>query len=231
MNAVGMGGYITAKGWVELGTSGSSKLKIGMFNINNAAKSGKLSDSEEGEMKSVDEFILAMRTLRVAAQFVCNWNLGFVALENFFLQKKFMEEELRHDENPARTLCQFTNFIINENAGRWRDGSSFVYFGELKGFWDAFVGARPQVKSIGHNKDKGTPHSSLVAGHKHQKDRKRKYPWSDICNRYNTNNCSKSSGSCFNFRGTQMKHICNWRDPAVPNSQPCGQGHPRVGNH
>jgi hypothetical protein len=229
MNAVGMGGFVTGKGWVELGTSGSSKLKVEMFNINNAGKSGKSTDTDEGDMKSVDEFILALRTLRVAAQFACNWHLGFVALENFFLSKKFMEEELRHDDNPARTLCQFSNFIINENAGRWRDGSSFVYFGELKGFWDAFVGARPQAKATHHPKEKHSSHHNSQP--KHLKDRKRKYPWTDICSRYNTNTCSKTAGSCFNYRGTQMKHICNWRDPATPNSQPCGQNHPRIGNH
>ena len=73
MNSVGMAGVVQARGWLELGTNGSSKLRIGMFNLNNTARSGKTTDSDGiQEMKSVEEFILALRTLRASAQFVCN---------------------------------------------------------------------------------------------------------------------------------------------------------------
>jgi len=231
MNAVGMGGFISAKGWLELGTCGSSKMKIALFSINNTAKSGKSAESEDGQvMKNVDEFVLAMRTLRAAAQFVCPWNYSFMALENFFLNKKFMEEELKHDNNPARTLCQFADFVFTENSNRWRDGSGFIVFGDLQGFWDAFVGARPQHKpyntsaSSGASKPPRTHSKELSA-------KKRKYPFNNICGKYNTNNCSKAAGTCYNFKGLQMQHICNWRDLSNPNSQPCGQQHTRVGNH
>jgi hypothetical protein len=53
MSSVGMGGFVTSKGWLELGTQGSSKLKVEQFNLNNAAKSStsKVSEGEDSEMK------------------------------------------------------------------------------------------------------------------------------------------------------------------------------------
>jgi hypothetical protein len=181
-------------------------------------------------MKNVDEFILAMRTLRAAAQFVCPWNYSYLALENFFLAKKFMEEELRHDDNPAKTLCQFADFVFTENSNRWRDGSGFIVFGDLQGFWDAFVGARPHNRSHAGPTTSGSMKPARVHV-KEQSARKRKYPFNNICGKYNTNNCMKAPGTCYNFKGLQMQHICNWRDLSNPNSQPCGQQHTRVGNH
>jgi hypothetical protein len=95
MNSVGMGGFVQACGWLELGTNGSSKLMIAMFNLNNTARSGKSADPDSApEMKTVEEFVLALRTLRAAAQFACNWNYSYVALENFFYHKGFMKDEL-----------------------------------------------------------------------------------------------------------------------------------------
>jgi hypothetical protein len=132
MNAVGMGGFVTARGWLELGSYGSSKMKIAYYNINNAARSTKSMDEDGAEVKSVDEFILALRTLRSAAQFACPWNYSYLALENYFHHKEFMKEELRGNDNPARTLCQFSDFVLSENSNRWRDGSGFICFGECR---------------------------------------------------------------------------------------------------
>jgi hypothetical protein len=106
MSSVGMGGFVTSKGWLELGTQGSSKLKVEYFNLNNAAKSttSKVSEGEDSEMKDVSEFELALRTLRSAAQFACPWNYSYLALENFLYSKQFCKAELKNDPNPARTL-------------------------------------------------------------------------------------------------------------------------------
>jgi len=233
MNSVGMGGFVSQKGWLELGSVGSHKIKISQFNLNNTAKSGKVTDGEgEGEMKDVAEFILAIRTLRTAAQFACNWNLSYVALENFFHQKEFCKEDLRYTDNPARVLCQFTDFAMSENANRYRDGSGFLTTGELATYWAAFIGARPNIRSApastsGSKQKTTSQETSRSAG----ASKKRKWPFSDICNKYNTGQCQKAPGTCINFRGQHMRHVCNWRDLHVPNSQPCGQPHMRVGNH
>jgi hypothetical protein len=65
-------------------------------------------------MKSIDEFELALLTMRCAAHFSVNWNYSFVALENFLWNRKFCKEELKFDPNPARTLCQFVDFVLSE---------------------------------------------------------------------------------------------------------------------
>jgi len=124
-------------------------------------------------MRTVDEFQLALRTLRSAAQFVCPRNYSYLALENYFHSKKFMEDMLRHDENQARTLCQFTDFVLSKNSRRRRDGSRFILFGDLIGFWDAFVGARGHTEAPSF----AQPHAAgkhLTQNKKDQKDRKRK---------------------------------------------------------
>jgi hypothetical protein len=234
MQAVGMGGFVQNKGWIELGTMGSNRLKVEQFNINNAAKtSSSKKEDEPYEMKDIAEFTLALRTLRSAAQFACNWNFSYLALENFFYSNRFFVDELKDDSNPARTLCQFSDFIISENANLFRDGSGFLTTGELTAYWNSFVGARVQASSA---PAKPAPAQQAQQAQNQQaaakpNNRKRKFPFVDICGKWNTGNCPKAPGACYNFRGIQMKHICNWRDPNNPTSQPCGAQHMRVGNH
>jgi len=235
MNSVGMGGWVTSRGWLELGTMGSSKMKVSMFSINNAAKSTSLksSDTEDKhEMKDVSEFERALRTLRAAAQLVVPWNLSFLALENFLYDKGYCKDELKHDDNPARTLCQFCDFALGENANKWRDGTGFLSYNDLTGYWSSFIGARPQLRA---GNPAAGPSSSQAKAQPRAKDqlgsKKRKYPFTGICNRFNTNNCQRAPGSCFGFRGEPLRHVCNWRDPSLPNAQPCGQAHMRVVAH
>ncbi len=232
MTSIGMGGFVTPKGWMEIGNMASTKLRVSMFNINNAAKSSssKTGDSDDScEMKSVDEFELALRTMRCAAHFSTNWNYSFVALENFLWNRKYCKEELKFDPNPARTLCQFVDFILSENSNHWRDGESFLTTGELSAYWDNFIGARPHLKSQpSQPQSSGSNTKSSQGG---QKQQKRKFPPSDICHKWNVGKCNKAAGTCVNFNGQALKHICNWRDLSVANSPPCGQQHTRRGNH
>lgn len=235
LNSVGMGGFVTNRGWLELGTMGSTKMKVALYNINNPAKSTSVrssSSDDSPDMKDVPEFVLALRTLRTAAQFVCPWNFSFLALENFLIQKEFFKDELKHDDNPARTLCQFSDFVLAENANHWRDGTGFLTTGELKAYWDSFIGARPQQKpSAVQQSVASVSKPAAQQGQKQPRDRKRKYPFVDICHKYNFGNCPKPPQNCFNFNGVQLRHVCNWRDPNVQNAQPCAQPHMRVGTH
>ncbi len=50
MTSVDMGGFVTSKGWLELGTYGSTKMKIEYFNINNAAPSSNKKADEEDKV-------------------------------------------------------------------------------------------------------------------------------------------------------------------------------------
>jgi hypothetical protein len=53
----------------------------------------------------------------------------------------------------------------------------------------------------------------------------------DICPKWNVGKCNKAPGSCYTFNGVALRHVCNWRDLNVPNSQPCAAAHTRRGNH
>jgi hypothetical protein len=230
MTSVGMGGFVTSKGWLELGTYGSTKMKIEYFNINNAARSSNKKSDEEDTvlMKDVAEFSLALRTLRSAAQFATPWNYSYLALENFLHENEFCKVDLKNDENPARTLCQFSNFILGENANHWRDNTSFLTTAELSGYWKSFIGARPQGRA---SSSAESSQPKPPTQQQKPKEKKRKFPFVDICGKWNSGNCNKAPGSCYNFRGILLRHCCNWRDPSQPNSQPCGAAHQRVGNH
>jgi hypothetical protein len=208
-------------------------MKVSMHNINNATKSSsfKTTDSEdEPEMKELSELVVALRAMKTAAHFVQPWNFAYVALDNFLLQNEFCKEDLKHNKQP-RTLCQFVDFILNENANHWRDSSNFISTGELESYWRSFIGARPQIRNPSCSTSSFKPDKQGQQAQKQQKDRKRKFPFVDICHRWNTNNCTKAAGTCYNTRGTPLCHCFDWRDPVNPNAQPCGQAHTHFGNH
>jgi len=232
MTSVGMGGFVTPRGWLEVGNMASTKLKISLFNINNAAKSSssKNSEDEGHEMKDIAEFTLALRTMRVAAQFAVPWNLSFVALENYLLNRDFCKDELKHDQNPARTLVQFCDFVLGENANHWRDGDGFLTTGEIQSYWDNFIGARPHIKAQPAQASQAAKNKSGQPTQR-QQNKKKFPPTPDICSKWNTGHCQKAAGACFGPNGAALKHVCNWRDPNAPTSPPCGQAHPRRGNH
>jgi hypothetical protein len=85
LSAVGLGGCVTSKGWLELHNPSSSKLSIKMFSINNCTtRAGRSSTTEHLDQYTDDilelgEFKLALRTLRTAASFVHPWNFSFQA--------------------------------------------------------------------------------------------------------------------------------------------------------
>jgi hypothetical protein len=182
-------------------------------------------------MKDIAEFTLALRTMRVAAQFAVPWNFSFVALENYLLNRDFCRDELKNDPNPARTLVQFCDFVLGENANHWRDGDGFLTTGELQSYWDNFIGARPHIKA--QPSQQATQASKGKSGQPMQRQQgKKKFPPTpNICSKWNTGHCQKAAGACFSGNGTALKHVCNWRDPNAPTGPPCGQAHTRRGNH
>jgi hypothetical protein len=233
MTSVGMGGFVTAKGWMEMANTGSTKMRVGMFNLNNAAKSyNSKGEDDMSEMKDISEFILALRTMRCAAQFAQSWNKSYMALDNFLFSKDYCKEELKHDSQPGKTLCMFTDFVLSENANHWRDGSGFLTTGELQAYWDSFIGARPQSKPKPSTQASTSAQAQQAGPSQGQnKQKKKKFPFVDICPKWNVGKCNKPAGTCYTFNGVVLRHVCNWRDLNVPNSQPCAAAHTRRGNH
>ncbi len=124
MAAVGLAGFVTNKGWVELHNLASTKLALKMFSINScSAKAGRTNGTEHGdpsldEINELGELKLALRTLRTAR--LSSARLTWQGWRN-------------------RQLC------IGQNADRWRDAEPFLSTRELKTSWNSFFGARPQA--------------------------------------------------------------------------------------
>ncbi len=92
-----MGGFVTAKGWVELANPSSTKLSIKLFSLNNC--SNKVTNTKNisvlgglHDFAEIGEFQLALRTLRNAAMFVYPWNFSFAAIENFLVNNRFCSD-------------------------------------------------------------------------------------------------------------------------------------------
>jgi hypothetical protein len=240
MSAVGMGGFVTNRGWCELANPSSSKISLRMFSINNCGAKvgqGKLSgavnrDAELEDIVELGEFKVALRALRIAMSFVSPWNYSIVALENFLIQSNFCQVDIGNLTQQAQILTQFVDYVLGENSNKWRDSEPFLDTSALKGHWDSFFAARPQSsvaakfrqKENGQQKQKqqqGGPAIPALA----------KRAWVDICFGWNVNKCSKQAGTCMSSRGTPLRHVCNFiADPNKPNAY-CEKAHPRVGNH
>jgi hypothetical protein len=249
LTSVGLGGFVTSKGWLELGNPSSVKISLKLFNINNCrarasnSRAASMTPDDFAEVRDLGEFKLALRALRTAAQFVCPWNMSFLALEGFLTQTDYCRAELAHDDRPALTLTQFVDFILQTNADRWRDSLGFLSTGELTAYWASFYGARPKGRSAASERDPRR-HSHL-GSHSHstdfsgsarasasigEKKKRVRFPWVDICHPWNTGRCTKAAGSCVSSRGVPLRHVCDWRDLANPTAV-CGLDHQRVQIH
>jgi hypothetical protein len=227
MAAVGLAGFVTNKGWVELHNPASTKLALKMFSINScSAKAGRTNSTEQGDQSSdeineLGELKLALRTLRTAASFVHPWNYSFQAIEGFMHQTQFCQTDLAGVEKRATLLCQFIDYCIGQNADRWRDAEPFLSTGELKTSWNSFFGARPQA-ALG-SKSKAAKKSGDRPA-----ERKK---WLDVCFPWNSGYCLKAPGDCKSARGTPLRHVCNY---LVDRNKPeviCGKDHTRVSFH
>jgi len=236
MNSIGLGGFVSKRGWVELHDPGSDVLSLRLFNINNCGqKTASSSGEKDQEMKDIldlGEFKLALRVAREAQSFVQPWNKSIAALDGFLHQKDFCKADLEGEDKPALVLTQFSDYVMGENANRWRAQEPFLSTGDLKGAWESFFGARPSSSLKGRTK----PDSS--GRQKQQRPSSQgqgisKVPgyFDDICNTYNTGRCVKPPGMCMTKSGVVLKHVCNFRaDPSKP-AVVCGKLHPRIFNH
>jgi hypothetical protein len=233
MAGVGLGGFVSSRGWVELANPASTKLSLKLFNINNCARrpSGKKHDEDEQSLQDITElgeFQLALRTLRTAASFVMPWNHSFTALENFIINSKFCKEDLTEIDNKAQVLTQFCDYVFQENANRWRDSDPFLSTGELKNTWNAFFSARPQSSFTRKDAQKQNQAQKKFArpnvGFK-------KLPFIDVCYNWNKGTCNKQPGTCFSSRGIPLRHVCDHRTDPTNLAVHCGQNHKRLVAH
>ena len=239
MNSIGLGGYVSKRGWVELHDVGSDNLSLKLFNINSCGNkvSASSSNTSEGDFKEIlelGEFKLAIRAAREALSFVHPWNKSMSAIEGFLLQTNFCNSDLQGIDKPAVILTQFVDYIFGENADRWRGHEPFLSTGLLKAAWDSFFGAKP-ASSLQRSKNPNQQQNnqSIKPGQARpgQKPVFFNNYFDDLCRMYNIGRCAKPVGTCFTRNGVPLKHICNFRaDPTKP-AIFCGKDHPCSLNH
>jgi hypothetical protein len=232
MAAVGLGGFVSPRGWVELANPASTRLSLRQFNINNCTRKAsglKENDNDTNlpDFSEIGEFQLALRTLRTAAAFIMPWNFSFTAIENFLINTRFCKDDLGNIENKAQILTQFTDYVLSENASKWRDAEPFLSSGELKNTWNAFFTACPQSAFVKKVSSKPDDLQSKKQGHKQP----RKLPFIDVCYNWNKGTCNKPTGTCFSSRGNALRHVCDQRTDPNNLLIHCGQNHKRCVAH
>ena len=83
MASIGLGGSVSAKGWVEINNPSSPFLSIKMFSMNSCVTGSRAPDSDFLDMEGISEFKAALRVLRGAIVFVRPWNRSVDTIESF----------------------------------------------------------------------------------------------------------------------------------------------------
>jgi hypothetical protein len=233
MNSIGLGGFVSRRGWIELHDVGSDSLSLKLFNINSCGNkvgsSSKTDNSDEfKEITDLGEFQLSLRVAREAMSLVHPWNKSISAIEGFFNQSDYCKQDLVGVDKPGVVLTQYVDYILGENADRWRGQLPFLTTGDLKAAWSSFWGARPESKLKPKPDNKASGSSGKQQQSKQQFD---KSFFDDVCRMYNFGRCNKAPGTCTTRGGIPLRHICNYRpNPAFPKTI-CGMNHPASYNH
>ena len=242
MNSIGLGGYVSKRGWVELHDIGSDSLSLKLFNINGCGNkvSGGVtnSDPEMREIAELGEFKLALRVAREALSMVFPWNKSISAIEGFMFQSNFCNEQLQGTDKAAVTLTQFVDYAFGENADRWRAHEPFLSTGDLRSAWASFYGAKPEssLQKSKQNNTKGSTQNTQSSNNNLKSNNRPGFHifpgyFDDLCRMYNMGRCVKPPGTCATRAGVQLRHLCNFRKDMTKPADFCGKTHPACFNH
>jgi hypothetical protein len=147
LSSFGLGGCVTARGWVTIHQPASPNLSIKMFSMGNcggrAGAGGQ--DEEYPDMENLAEFKSALRVLRGAMVCVHPWNRSIDALENFLVQSNYCNNDLQGKAKQAVILTQFCDYVLAENANRWRGMECFLTTRELRNTWADFLSQKSSL--------------------------------------------------------------------------------------
>jgi len=150
--AVGIAGYITNRGWVEVQNPGSPHMSLSLFNIVNmasrttAAKRISLTNNEDtlevGEnlkdVASFREFKQSLRAARIAQQFSQPWNFSITSLESFLINSDFLADKVSPNPRGISALSAFCNHVFLLNSQNWRAKKDFLDVVDLVSVWAAW---------------------------------------------------------------------------------------------
>ena len=222
LDAVGCGGCVTPKGWLELHNPASQDLKLKFFHMPNMAgnsSSSKKADSEAcsdslKEIGDLDSFRIALNTAREAMASAMPWNRSVSALVGLMLNTNYLAEELGGNPRRATILTEFSDYVFGRNGINWENGQAFLTTDELVHVWSNWRTKRG-ISAKSHEKQDKKP----AGGDK-------KKILSEICRLYNTKTCGKQADKdCKSAWGKTLKHVCN---RFLAGGKVCQKDHPRL---
>ena len=242
MASIGLGGSVSAKGWVEIHNPSSPFLSIKMFSMNNCVTRSKSPDADFPELEDLSEFKAAMRVLRGAMAFVHPWNRSIDAIENFYIQNNFCASDLAASDKHAALLGQFTDYILVENASRWRGMEPFLDTRSLRNTWSDFISQKTVSSKPKQKQPQQQQQQQNKSGFNHQQAQQSQnniqnsLPSTrlnlpahlfkdDICVLYNLGRCLKPIGGCTTKMGKPLRHVCNHRPDLTKLEIACGLNH------
>ena len=168
--SVGLSGYVTTRGWVEIHNPGSSSMALKLFsmaNVNNkvaATRRISLANNEDTlevgdslkEVCDLQEFQRALRAAREAMAFALPWNHSVAALEGFLASSNFLAKPLGGKTNRVSILTNFVDHVFALNGDRWRNKQGFLTVLELSSLWSIWAAGR--VEADKENSAPGNPH-------------------------------------------------------------------------
>jgi hypothetical protein len=163
------------------------------------------------------------------------WNLSFTALENFLVSSHFCKDDIGTLDKQAQLLTSFTDYILAENASRWRNSEPFLSSGDLKSAWQSFFSARPQAalakKAPQQTKEKQQPGNNRNRQNSNRTANRHSLPSIPVCYKWNAGSCAKPDGQCFTHYGLALRHVCDERTNPANLREFCGQAHKRIDFH
>lgn len=246
MASFGLGGCTSARGWIEIHDLSSTSISVKMFAMGNFKEKEKNSqDSEFAELEDISELKSALRVLRGAMVCVHPWNRSVDALESFYMQTNYCSKDLAGVAKQVNILTKFTDYVLAENATRWRDQEQFLTTRDLRGTWADFFSQKsttfskkPEFQgknnfsrnnSYSGGRGGGYSGGSYTTSGGQQCNNSLGVPnllfKEDVCVLWNLGKCIKAPGTCTTKRGVPLRHVCNYRQNWNNPTSYCGQNH------
>lgn len=196
LDAVGCGGSVAPKGWLEIHNPGSTQLNIRMFHMPNVANRVYGKEVESGDsLKDVvdmEELRRAVFTLREAMAQALPWNHSVAAIQGFLHVSNYCKKDLDTKPNRAAILSSFINYVLGRNALNWQNSQPFITTSEMVHVWSTWFGQQP-ISTLGRRQGPKQPNKEK----------------NDLCRRYNEGACTTTGSTCKTYYGKVLRHLCN----------------------
>jgi hypothetical protein len=234
MDAIGSGGSVTARAWMEIHNPASLNLKLKLFHMANvgtgasASKRISLADGDTSldvgdsfkEVTELEEFKCALEAARSAMAFALPWNHSITAITGFMKISQFCAKELGGNAKRAAILSAFVDHVFHRNAENWVNNRAHLSTNQLTTAWSSWYGQRSATFLPPGGAESFRKPDSLSKGEKKKKEK------DDLCRRYNSvGGCPNVATNCHTLSGKPLRHLCNAN---IGGGRKCAKNHTRM---